>query len=41
MLKAGTSNPRNAEAEQNKKLHSQLKKTGNVRDAARVFEKFL
>lgn len=41
MLKAGTSNPRNAEAEQNKKLHSQLRKTGNVRDAARVFEKFL
>ncbi len=41
MLKAGTSNPRSAEAEQNKKLHSQLKKTGNVRDAARVFEKFL
>ena len=41
MLKAGTSNPRNAEAEQTKKLHSQLRKTGNVRDAARVFEKFL
>ena len=41
MMKAGTSSPRNAEAEQNKKLHSQLKKTGNVRDAARVFEKFL
>ena len=41
MLKAGTSIPRNAEAEQNKKLHSQLRKTGNVRDAARVFEKFL
>jgi hypothetical protein len=41
MLKAGTSTPRNAEAEQNKKLHSQLKKSGNVRDAARVFEKFL
>ena len=41
MLKAGTSAPRNAEAEQNKKLHSQLKKSGNVRDAARVFEKFL
>jgi len=41
MLKAGTSNPRNAEVEQNKKLSTQLKKTGNVRDAARVFEKFL
>jgi hypothetical protein len=41
MLKAGTSTPRNAETEQNKKLHSQLKKTGHVRDAARVFEKFL
>jgi len=41
MLKAGTSTPRNAETEQNKKLSAQLKKTGNVRDAARVFEKFL
>ena len=41
MMKAGNSAPRNVESEQNKKMHSQLKKTGTVRDAARVFEKFL
>ena len=41
MLKAGTSAPRNTDKEQTQKLHSQLKKSGNVRDAARVFEKFL
>ena len=41
MLKAGTSIPRNIEKEQTQKLSAQLKKTGNVRDAARVFEKFL
>mgnify|MGYP003335442511 FL=1 len=41
MLKAGVSNPRNAEAEQNKKLHQKLRQTGKVRDAALLFEKFL
>ena len=41
MLKAGTSVPRNAEAEQNKKLHQKLRQTGKVRDAALLFEKFL
>jgi hypothetical protein len=41
MLKAGTSMPRNSEAEQNKKLHSKLQQTGKVRDAALLFEKFI
>lgn len=41
MLKAGTSVARNAEAEQNKKLHQKLRQSGKVRDAALLFEKFL
>lgn len=41
MMKAGTSVPRNAEAEQNKKLQQRLRETGKVRDAALIFEKFL
>jgi hypothetical protein len=41
MLKAGTSVSRNAEAEQNKKLHQKLRQSGKVRDAALLFEKFL
>jgi hypothetical protein len=41
MLKAGTSVPRNADAEQNKKLSQKLKQSGKVRDAALLFEKFL
>lgn len=41
MLKAGTSMPRSSEAEQNKKLHAKLQKTGKVRDAALLFEKFI
>jgi len=41
MLKAGTSVPRNAELEQNKKLSQKLKQSGKVRDAALLFEKFL
>jgi hypothetical protein len=41
MMKAGTSVPRNAEAEQNKKLQQRLRETGKVRDAALLFEKFL
>ena len=41
VMKAGTSVPRNAEAEQNKKLQQRLRQTGKVRDAAALFEKFL
>lgn len=41
VMKAGTSVPRNAEAEQNKKLQQRLRQTGKVRDAAVLFEKFL
>jgi hypothetical protein len=41
IMKAGTSVPRNAEAEQNKKLQQRLRQTGKVRDAAVLFEKFL
>lgn len=41
MMKAGTSVPRNAEAEQNKKLQQRLRQSGKVRDAALLFEKFL
>ena len=41
MLKAGTSMPRNSEAEQNQKLRAKLQQTGKVRDAALLFEKFL
>lgn len=41
IMKAGTSVPRNAEAEQNKKLQQRLRETGKVRDAALLFEKFL
>jgi len=41
MLKAGTSMPRNSEAEQNKKLHAKLQQTGKVRDAALLFEKYI
>ena len=41
MLKAGTSQPRNSEAEQNTKLRVKLQQTGKVRDAALLFEKFI
>jgi hypothetical protein len=41
MLKAGTSMPRNSEAEQNKKLHAKLQQTGKIRDAALLFEKYI
>ena len=41
MLKAGTSQPRNSEAEQNNKLRAKLQQTGKVRDAALLFEKFI
>ena len=41
MLKAGTSQPRNSEAEQNQKLRAKLQQTGKVRDAALLFEKFI
>lgn len=41
MLKAGTSQPRNSEAEQNQKLRAKLQQTGKVRDAALLFEKYI
>jgi hypothetical protein len=41
MLKAGTSMPRNSEAEQNQKLRAKLQQTGKVRDAALLFEKYI
>lgn len=41
MLKAGVSRQTDANAEQTKKAHSQLRKTGRVADAANVFERFL
>lgn len=41
MMKAGTSNPRNSEAEQHKNTMAQLKRSGKVRDAANAFERFL
>lgn len=41
MLKAGTSQPRNSEAEQNNKLRAKLQQTGKVRDAALLFEKYI
>jgi hypothetical protein len=41
MLKAGTSQPRNSEAEQNQKLRAKLQQTGKIRDAALLFEKYI
>ena len=41
MMKSGTSQPRNSEAEQRKNTMAQLRKTGTVRDAANAFERFL
>jgi len=41
MLKAGTSQPRNSETEQNTKLRAKLQQTGKVRDAALLFEKYI
>ncbi len=40
-LKPGTSNPQSSEQEAQKKDFAQLRKTGNKRDAARLFERFL
>ena len=40
-LKPGTSNPQSSEQEAKKKDFAQLRKTGNKRDAARLFERFL
>jgi len=40
-LKPGTSNPQNSEQEAQKKDFAQLRKTGNKRDAAKLFERFL
>jgi hypothetical protein len=41
MLKAGTSQPRNSELEQNNKLRAKLQQTGKIRDAALLFEKYI
>ena len=40
-LKPGTSNPQSSEQEAQKKDFAQLRKTGNKRDAAKLFERFL
>ena len=40
-LKPGTSNPQSSESEAQKKDFAQLRKTGNKRDAAKLFERFL
>lgn len=40
-LKPGTSNPQSSEQETQKKELAQLRKTGNKRDAAKLFERFL
>ena len=40
-LKPGTSNPQSSEQEVQKKEFAQLRKTGNKRDAAKLFERFL
>lgn len=41
MLKAGTSRSTDVNTDQTKKAQAQLKRTGKVRDAANVFERFL
>lgn len=41
MLKPGVSRQTDANAEQTKKAMNQLKRTGNVRDAANAFERFI
>lgn len=41
MLKPGTSTPEARETEQVKKMRSQLRKSGNKNDAAKLFERFL
>jgi hypothetical protein len=40
-LKPGTSNPQSSEQEAQKKDFAQLRKTGNKRDAAKLFERFI
>jgi Tfp pilus assembly protein PilN len=40
-IKPGTSNPQSSEQEAQKKDFAQLRKTGNKRDAAKLFERFL
>jgi len=40
-LKPGTSNPQSSELEAQKKDFAQLRKTGNKRDAAKLFERFI
>ena len=41
MLKAGVSRQTDANADQTKKAQNKLKQTGNIRDAASVFERFI
>ena len=41
MLRPGTSNPESRQTEQSKKLKQQVRKSGKVQDAARLFESFL
>lgn len=41
MLKSGTSTQRSPDQEQTKKVKQQLKRSGRVKDAANVFERFL
>jgi len=41
MLRPGTSNPESRQTEQSKKLKQQVRKSGKVKDAARLFESFL
>jgi hypothetical protein len=40
-IKAGVSKPRDSNAEEIRKLKARVKSTGNPRDAASVFERFL
>lgn len=41
MLRPGTSTPETRQSEESKKLKQQVRKSGKVRDAARLFESFL
>jgi hypothetical protein len=40
-IKSGVSKPRDSNAEEMRKLKARVKSTGNPRDAASVFERFL
>jgi hypothetical protein len=41
MLKPGVSRQTDANSDQTKKAQNKLKQTGNIRDAASVFERFI